>query len=238
MQNTYIIGKHLTPARGKLLLDTCCLCSREPDGYTTGFPRGEVISNTFMDVGYLNGASEICEYCAACLGYEKPRTEFVKNYSYIANEKVYMQLKREVIWYHLFSPPAPPFIFCVTYNHKKHTSFKAPVNLDRATFSVCTENDIIEVRWNDDLVALAHAIQEWYTVCKDTAQAPTWFTKADILQGVSNYKRIEEYGAMKYFVEDAVISPHRQTALLELFVHALNKKPIQTAAQPETQSNA
>ena len=66
MHNTYLIGKHLNPARGEPLIESCCLCHREPDGVVTGFPRKEVISNTFMDVGYMQSTNEICEYCAAC----------------------------------------------------------------------------------------------------------------------------------------------------------------------------
>jgi len=230
MKNTYIIGKHLNPKRGAPLTESCCLCHRKPDGLVAGFPRDEVISNTFMDVGYLQFTEEICEYCAACLGYGKTRQEFIKNYSYIANEQALIQLKREEIWQHLFNPPEPPFVFCVTYNHKKHTSFKAPVNLSRDVFHVCTENEIVEVQRNQALSELVSVIQDWYTVCKDTAQAPTWFTKAEILQGCTNFKRIEEYGAPDFFVDDSIVSSYRCTPLLGLLVHALNKAPMRETA--------
>ena len=229
MLNTYLIGKHLNPARGEPLTESCCLCHRQPDGMTTGHQRKDVISNTFMDVGYLRFTNEICEYCAVCLGYGKPRTEHIKNYSYIANEYSLVRLKREDIWQHLFNPPEPPFVFAVTYNHKKHTSFRAPVNLSRDVFHVCTENEVIEVR-PAAIAELAQVIQDWYTICKDTTQAPTWFTKAEILQGCDNFKRIEEYGTAKYFQQDAVIVPYRCTPLLGLLVHALNKAPMRETA--------
>ena len=229
MLNTYLIGKHLNPARGEPLIESCCLCHRQPDGMTTGHQRKDVISNTFMDVGYLRFTNEICEYCAVCLGYGKPRTEHIKNYSYIANEYSLVRLKREDIWQHLFNPPEPPFVFAVTYNHKKHTSFRAPVNLSRDVFHVCTENEVIEVR-PAAIAELAQVIQDWYTICKDTTQAPTWFTKAEILSGCENFKRIEEYGTAKYFKQDAVIVPYRCTPLLGLLVHALNKAPMRETA--------
>ena len=229
MHNTYLIGKHLNPARGEPLTESCCLCHRQPDGMTTGHQRKDVISNTFMDVGYLRFTNEICEYCAACLGYGKPRTEHIKNYSYIANENSLVRLKREDIWGCLFNPPETPFIFCVTYNHKKHTSFKASVNYSREHYAVCTENELIEVR-PAAIRELAQVIQDWYTICKDTTQAPTWFTKAEILQGCDNFKRIEEYGTAKYFQQEAVITPYRCTPLLGLLVHALNKAPMRETA--------
>ncbi len=229
MLNTYLIGKHLNPQRGELLTESCCLCHRDPDGKVTGFPRQEVVSNTFMDVCYLHFTNVICEYCAACLGYGKPRTEHIKNYSYIANENSLVRLKREDIWGCLFNPPETPFIFCVTYNHKKHTSFKASVNYSREHYAVCTENELIEVR-PAAIRELAQVIQDWYTICKDTTQAPTWFTKAEILQGCDNFKRIEEYGTAKYFQQEAVITPYRCTPLLGLLVHALNKAPMRETA--------
>ena len=229
MLNTYLIGKHLNPARGEPLIESCCLCHRQPDGMTTGHQRKDVISNTFMDVGYLRFTNEICEYCAVCLGYGKPRTEHIKNYSYLSTQDALIRLKREDIWQHLFNPPEPPFVFAVTYNHKKHTSFRAPVNLSREHYTVCTENELIEVQ-PSAIRELAQVIQDWYTVCKDTAQAPTWFTKAEILSGCDNFKRIEEYGTAKYFKQDAVIVPYRCTPLLGLLVHALNKAPMRETA--------
>ncbi len=225
MKATYLIGKHLPLADGSPLHNPCVLCGAEPDGSLRALPSKEVIPDSFTDCDYLRPGTEICVYCAACLGYGQSRTEWVKNHSCLATPDRLTTLKREHLWDALVEHPCEDqFVFCATYSHKKHTSFKARVNLPgERPFSVQTENNRVDV-WPEQVSELTEIIQGWYTVCADTAAEPTWFSKADILGGCRNYKRIDTYGWNKYLREDAVIRPYRSTALLELLCHALNKK--------------
>ena len=122
------------------------------------------------------------------------------------------------------NPPADePFVFGVTYSYKKHISFKASINQPGARpVLIQTENGRVSFL-PEKTKTLLQILQNWYTICRDTAQEPTYFTKADIMMGCANYKKIEIYGIDDYLRENAVVAPHRQTALLELLVYALNK---------------
>jgi len=102
-------------------------------------------------------------------------------------------------------------------------SFKGRVNCGGRRYYVTTDIDTAEI----DLSRMASAIEamrSWYSVCKDTAVKPTWFTKNDILRGVTNYKKIENYGTEQFLKEDAVLSKWRGNHALEILTYALNKK--------------
>jgi len=225
-----LIGRHLKTTGAADMPERCCLCESEG---IQGFRRKQVIASGFMDVGYLRPTDWICRYCAACLGYQQGRTGLVRNFSFVAGENALQFLKREEIWHVMTDPPEPPFVLGVTYSHKKHISFKAAVNLSRTHFSASTEAGHVQVNPDGD-ATLKGTMQRWYTICKPTKTEPTWFTKAHVLQGCDNFKRIEEYGTDQYFADDAIIRPYRHTALLELYAYALNKGPVpEQAPEPE-----
>ena len=219
ISNTYLIGKHLQLPTGAFPIKSCALC-----GITNvpGFKKREVISSSFMDYDLLGAGEYICQYCAACLGKGQPRSEWMRLTSFIASESQLLRLKREEIWQYIFKPPLPPFVFGVTYSHKKHISFKAPINLSCESYQIQTDEGSVKI-CPERIRALTEIIQKWYSICRDTKTEPTWFTKSDILYGCSNYKRIEEYGIMPYLEENQEIEPYRHTALLKLLVHILNK---------------
>jgi len=220
--NTYLIGKHLNPDIKRSVISLCGLCGMKE---VPGYKMSEVIGSSFMDWDLIDqSASEICVYCSACFGKDIPRAEWLRFTNFIATEKELVKFGREQIWEYLFDPPIPPFIFGVTYSYKKHISFRSPINYSREIYKVQTDEgnavDIVLSEINE----VSQIIQKWYTVCKETKEAPTWFTKRDILRGCSNYKRIEEYGVSEYLEENKLIEILRGTSLLRLLVYALNKK--------------
>jgi len=222
MINTHLIGKHLPILQDGFPIQSCAIC-----GATNihGFRRAEVISSSFTDHDFLSTDKQICQYCAACLGKGQPRNHFLRNTSFLATKSQLLRLKREEIWQYIFNPPSPPFIFGVTYNHKKHISFKAPINLSRENYQIRTENECVTIP-PKAIQPLSAILQKWYTICRDIKTEPTYFTKNDILMGCNNYKKIETYGIYTYLAENQKIQPYRQTALLQLLTYALNKGGI------------
>ena len=120
---THLIGRHLPCSeRPVKMRGPCCFCEIEG---ARGFPRRQVISSGFMDVGYLRPHEWICRDCAVCLGYQQLRTEWLRGTSFLATETKLFRLKREELWAVLGNPPEAPFVMGVTYSHKpmfKHSS--------------------------------------------------------------------------------------------------------------------
>lgn len=221
MKVTHITGKHLPLSPDGKPIEKCAMCgSCGIDGFATG----DVIGSNFLDCDYLGDGDGICIYCAACLGKEQPRNEVIRVSNFIATESELLRFKRDEIWQHIFNPPQDePFVFAVTYSYKKHIVFKASVNLPgERPYCIQTDNSRVIVDL-DAITELAQTIQQWYSIAKQTATEPTFFTKNEILSGSHNYKRITEYGIDDYMAEDSIISPYRGTALLGLLAYALNK---------------
>jgi hypothetical protein len=218
--NTHLIAKHLPLPYGIPMNEPCALCNITG---VNSIPINKVLSDGFMNTDCLGHTGSICIYCAACIGKEQNRTQWLRSTSFLATPLVLIRLKRGDIWQHIFNPPSEPFVFGVSYACKKHISFRAPVNLPgQASYRIQTESMTIEIH-PDHIRELANAVQRWYTICRDNNQEPTWFNKTEILRGCRNYKRIEVYGIDQYFEDEKIIGPYRNTALLELLVFAMNK---------------
>jgi len=219
--NTYLIGKHLKFPQYDIEIKKCCMCGNSG----VGFKSKNIISSNFMDNDYLNESDEICVYCAVCLGKGLSQNEQIRLFSFIATESKLQFLKREDIWGNIFLPPDEPFVFCVTYSHKKHISFKSSVCQPGNRYQIQTDNSRVDIDI-EKINQVSQVIQKWYSICKDTKQEPTWFTKDEIKYGCTNFKRIEEYGINNYIEENKVIEPFRNTSLLELLCYAVNKGVI------------
>lgn len=226
LRATHLIGRHLpVPAGAMPTDDVCCLCDAPPG--TPGWRREQVISKDFPDSGFLGPSSWICGCCAACLGYGQTRPEFLKNHSYLATHDALLRLKREEVLDQLLAPHDQPWFLAVTYAHKKHTSYRGRINLPgQERWQVATESGPVTVT-RSLLDRVLPIVQRWYTVCKDTTEQPTWFSKADILTGIPNWKKVEAYGTARYLDETATLEPFRRTAALQLLVHILNKGELQ-----------
>ena len=224
MTPTYLIGKHLSGDLPELaeFAGPCALCSGSG---VPGLPLADVLTDTFADIDWLQGGDYFCRWCLLCLGQGQPRDSWIKNVSCIATERELRRLTREQLWSVLLAPPAEPFVLNVSFDHKKHMSFKSRVNLGGSPYWVRSDRDLCRI----DLATMADAVavmQAWYTVCKAISTEPTWFCKDEILRGSQNLTKIAAYGTAKYRLENAVLEPLRGTHALEVLVYALNKKEM------------
>ena len=221
---THMIGRHLTADLPDLepFEGPCALCGAEGG---EGRPIDRVLTPTFADVDWLTGGTHFCAHCLRCLGQGQPRSAWIKNFSCLATGQELRVLRREDLWDVLMQPPDEPFVLNITFDHKKHMSFKSRVNPGGSPYWVTTDRDTCLI----DLDAMAEAIgvmQRWYTVCRPAKSEPTWFTKDHILHGCTDVKRILAYGAERFRTEDAVLQHRRGDHALDVLVHALNKRPF------------
>ena len=231
--NTHIIARHLPDITGTQTVQ-CVFCGEQQ---ISGFPKARIIGPSFMDHDALGAGDGVCIHCAACLGMGQERGKRLMMTSFLATEAVLLRLKREEILAHILGPPAAPFVFGITFSHKKHITFRAPVNMPgQRPYVIRTDNSSVAV-YPERLTSLIVAMRAWYEICKETAQEPTWFTKKEIRLGCQNYKRIETYGTARYLSENAVIQPYRGTALLNLLTYALNKSAYEKLPQSEKEES-
>lgn len=225
---THLIGRHLQAELPGLkpFSGVCAVCACTCEDSAPGWPLERVVTDTFADGDWLTGGGWICELCLRCLGQGQPRSAWIKNWSCLATPSELRILTRDDLWSVLTAPPAAePFVVCVSFDHKKHTSFKARANAPGSPYWVRTDRDTARV----DLDAMAPALwvlQAWYSVCRDTAAAPTWFTKEDCLRGCRDARRVAQYGVDRYRAEDRVLAAWRGDHALDVLVYALNKRPF------------
>lgn len=226
------IAKHLDPnnlKEGFVKEGIDAVCSFTGRRITKGVPNKKLIKSTFTDHDYLKHSSEYSSVEAAmCIEsvYPAPKgLNALRNYSYLVTENELIVLARNEVLKHILEPPKGLFVLCVTYSNKKHTAFKAKLNGNRDVFWVVTDVGNVLVD-RSKVVKILEVAEKWYTVVegKEGSKAqPTYFTKADILNGCSNMKKIKEYGVDKYFEENSILQEFRDTDYLQLIVHALNK---------------
>ncbi len=202
----------------------CKLCGKDSNFGVSG-----MITDTFTDHAYFRNPESdlLCRDCAVVLGKieHNGKKTFLRNFSFLCTEEEFRILKREEILDIILKPPKGKFILCVTYNNKKHMAFKAQIQENREWFRVTTDTGVVAVdrKKAEDIISV---IQNWYSVIPekaDTKAQPTYFTKQDILTGCNNYKKMEEYGAEKYFTENQQIDRLRRSGMFKLLVFCLNK---------------
>ena len=226
LTNTYLIGKHLPLLQGEPLIERCAMCGIDSDGEFQGLPVSDVIGDSFMSGQFLGQTNQICIYCTACLGKGQERDKFIKNFNFMATLSKLKIFKRDEMWDMIFTPPHEPFIWGITYSHKKHISFKAPINMPGSNYQIQTENYTVDINLDINLKILMSYMQNWYSVNKDTSAQPTWFTKDEIKAGTRRYGVVEKYGIDEYLREDAFLKKYRGTGLIDLLTFLLNKGPF------------
>lgn len=235
MNNYQLIAKFLDLSTLKDKMKDCqtiCAISGEP--ISLGIPKKIICGDTFpiqfikYESEFVSPEAAICfyEYAIPSSNAESKRSHNpLRNYSFLCTEKELKLLQREEILPLILNAPKEPFLLCVTYSHKKHILPLAKINYSNQNFVISTDesNVLIEL---DRVLEILPILQSWYTVVKGkegAKQEQTYFTKEDILSGCSNVKRIKEYEAAKYFHEDQLLMPFRNTDFLKLLVHSLNK---------------
>lgn len=150
----------------------------------------------------------------------------LRSYSYFATEKEFKIIKREDLLGTLLNLPNEPFIFAVTFNNKKHTSYKLSICTNNQSFTIATDITPVVAINMADVHSILPIMQKWYTILagkEQSEQAPTWFTKEDILGGCKDLKRINAYGLERYMQEDQLLQPYRNTHFFEVLTRMLNK---------------
>lgn len=206
-----------------------------------GVAKKHLLSSNFTDFEYLRYVSDyvskeayLCMKPVRVEGLEKPIE--LRNYSFIVTETSIKVLSQSDFLPLLLNPPAPPFVLCVSFDvqvktndkgilqasvtmpTKKHASFKTQINYGRDDYVIHTGRELIEVS-RAKAEEIYNLIRGWYTY-KDDKKKETWFSKADILAGCSNYNRIQAYGINRYYEENERLGRCRGTGLLKLITFA------------------
>jgi len=204
------------------------ICAFSGKEITKGIKFTDIIGERFTELEIFKFKSDYLSVDFALLTQPVIKAEkgfnSLRNYSFFATEKELKILRRDDILDLLFDIPESPFQIAITYSNKKHLAYKAPLNYNKEKFKICTDAGIVEfdVKKAKQIIPI---LQSWYTIAKQTAQQPTFFTKDDILGlSIPNYSKILVYGIEKYFAENDIIKPYRNSTFLKLLVHILNKK--------------
>lgn len=222
--------KYLSNLKLEVHKDINEICAFTGDKISEGIKKKDFISSTFTDFEYLKFNSEwVSLDIALCMEYIIPNDKgtliSLRFKSFYVSEKELRFLNRDDLEELIFNIPDSPFIIAVSFGFKKHISFKSKINFSKDKFIVSTDKGLVEIDKNK-IDELYQIMKKWYTIVEgkeETSQQPTYFTKDDILNGCSNYMKIEQYGN-KYFIENDYIQKFRNTFLLEFLCHILNKR--------------
>ena len=204
-----IIAKHLDRANLKIpiyQIDTVCAFTGLE--ITEGVKIFDLVSDVFTDweyVKYPSGYASIdLAMCVSDTIKGKTRNNSLRNYSYFASNDELRILNRQDILDLILNIPSIPFRIAVSFNQKKHTTYKTALNNDNDTFVITTDlyNVVFERSHVDKFLSI---IQNWYSIV-DGKQAstmqPTYFTKDEILKGNAQYAKQIVYGLDKFEQEN------------------------------------
>ncbi len=227
---TTFIARNITVDDSALPLVQCdAVCAFSGERIAQGIPTKFAIKDTFNDRAYLRFPSLYLSreayICIGVLTVNGTAGWEMRKYSFVATEHEFRILQRKDILDVVLTLPAVPFALSFTASNKKHRSFKCVINYSTERFIVRTDNLDVEIDMN--LVRdVLPVMQRWYTMIpdkRDTAAQPTWFTKADILQGCKNNVKIRAYGMSAYFEENALLEQYRSFPFFSFLTSILNK---------------
>lgn len=224
----HLISQHLDQSKLTHVEDVDTVCAFTGMPITKGIHKKYAIKDTFTDYDHLKYHSDyigldVASTMAEIIPGNKKDTS-LRNYSFIANTFELKLLKNHDILHYIVNPLKPPFYFCISFNNKKHLAFKARLNYSENDYIVTTDAGECRIQ-KKELSQVLPVLYRWYTVMpgkEDTKAQPTWFTKEEILKGVNNYKKIEQYGE-RFFEEDHFLQQYRGTMLLKVLTHCLTK---------------
>jgi hypothetical protein len=201
MTATYLIARHIQMRRGEPVRSLCALC---------GIEREETVHISKVGTNFNNydllryPSKRICVYCLSCLCNRLRFTNF------IATEQSLIEFKREGIIPHLFDPPRPPFVFCITISYKKQNAIRARVNYSREQFFVRIEDEELLF----EPVAVEGLKDDMETLLGT-------FTKTEILIGNYSQRRIQEFGLAKLLDTEERVKKWRGHPAFDLILYAL-----------------
>lgn len=183
---------------------TCCICNNK---ISEGYKRKDIVSRDFNDFDYFSSSPLICLPCAFCI-----RTPMLRRTSFIATQDKFIPLKRDELEEYLFSPPDPPFVFCITSSYKKHLSFKAEVNFS---------SDIFSIRYDDNNILFSRKeMRGYYNILEELYEI---FSKTEIKIGNYSQARILKFGLERWRTLEYIIKEIRGALPFELLLYVLNR---------------
>ena len=230
--NMHLIAKHLDRAQLKYPIHKIeTVCAFTGERVSEAIKISDLVSDVFTDWAYVrHNSGYVSLDMAMCIGDVVPgktRNNALRNYSYFACHSKMLFLGRQDVLELLFNIPQTPFRLAVSYNNKKHTSYKTELNTSSIRFVITT--DLYNVVFDRTHVEkFLPIIQSWYTIIPEkatTAAQPTFFTKEEILHGNGPYHKQIVYGIDRFEAENEFLKPFRNTQIFELITHLLNKKP-------------
>ncbi len=227
------IGKHFYKGLLKQKIhkvDT--ICAFTGAHIKEGILLKDLLSDVFTNYANIPHKSDYAglnaAYCISdVIKKEGSRDNSLRNFSYFVTENSFELIKRENILELLLSEKPLPFVVAVSYDFKKHTTYRTEINYDNDIFKVTTDKDDFNIIFDKkEVMEFLHIAQKWYTIIKGKelgSEKPTNFTKDEILNGSDNYTRISQYGLKIYKEENEFLNKYRNTPLFTLVVHLLNK---------------
>lgn len=196
-----LVAKHFEKieAIGKSCI--CAICGLEVE---QSIPIS-FLKKTFTNHDLLRFGSEgFCSNCVSCLRRELLFTNF------IATQNEFFQFKRDGILAHLFAPPEPPFVFCITQSYKKHNAIRSEISWSK---------DCFHIRMED--LAFYFEPNKWKQCLSIIENQIKLFSKTEIRSGDYKHKRIADYGMDQLLAETEILKPLRDTPQFDLLIYAL-----------------
>lgn len=205
-----LLAKHLTkkpPAETNI---TCGICG----SYGSGFKVKDVVSSNFTGWHYLtHGKDHICVNCQACLDSKSLNGKALRNYSFIATEDEMKVLQHSEIALNILNPPIPPFVFVVTYTHKKHAFLNAVLNDNRERLNVALEMGYVKFS-RQVFIARHNEARKLYDA---------GFSKEEIRTGEYRKWRLLEEVGDEFWEVDRSLEVYRFTPFFNFLIHILQK---------------
>lgn len=187
----------------------CMVCGKK---ITDGIPWKKVIGNSFTnwDEFMSPNSIHICKECAVTLMTGNIATRLRRS-SFIVTEQRVEFFSNSDLAAKIFSPPIPPFIFCVTFSFKKHNAFRSVISFSRNHYYIRQENQLIEVVIDKAKKLFNSMIRLYYG----------GFIKQEIQNGEYHPKRIIDFGLFEFEKLENTLSFERGSPLFELLIAAL-----------------
>jgi hypothetical protein len=210
------VTDYIWTAAGKPLTDTvekkvgtCAFCGFES---SHSAPVKKAVSANFnnWDLMVYAGSERVCPACAWCF-----KAKELRHNNFIAHGTGLILFKRDGIENHLFNPPAPPFVFCITRSHKKHNAFRGIISNSRQEYYIREEDKLYLFQ--------AEKMRPVFEIMNDVYTQGS-FTKTDLATGNYNMARIWKYGPERWEKLEGALKSLRPNPAFELVVYALNKE--------------
>jgi hypothetical protein len=190
--------------------DRCFLCGEQ---IQEGIPTKHVFSDVFTDWNrsrYPIG-THVCPACAFTILTNPNGRVSLRNFSFVAADKLYLPNRIEMRRF-LLEPPEPPFLIVLAVSQKKHLAFKGTVSYSRDIFTVMLEET--EVIVNRKEFARLLAIVEHFLFA---------FTKTEITTGEYNQQRVLKFGIDRWEWFEEQVKSYRGTELLNVVMFVAQK---------------